>query len=172
VRPSRWLLYALVLGTALLVQVTALDRLPFPGGGRPQLLVVSVVAVALTCGPLRGAVIGFVAGLFADVVPPGDSTLGRIALVLAVTGYLAGLFEEVEERSVLLPLGLVILATVWVGFGYTLIGSMVAGGGGADWHELLRSLPSAVLYDVVLTPFVIPFVATLVRRLEPEPSLR
>jgi hypothetical protein len=33
-----------------------------------------------------------------------------------------------------------------------------------------RTLPSSVLYDVVLTPFVVPLVAAVVHRLEPDPS--
>jgi hypothetical protein len=37
---------------------------------------------------------------------------------------------------------------------------------------LAQGLPSSVLYDVVLTPFVVPSVAAVSRRLEPDVSRR
>jgi hypothetical protein len=40
------------------------------------------------------------------------------------------------------------------------------------FHAMARSLASSVPYDVVLTPFVVPLVAGLVRRLDPDPLRR
>jgi rod shape-determining protein MreD len=78
----------LLLVVALLAQVTAGNRLPLPGGP-PQLVVLGVAVVAITCGPSGGAWAGFGAGLAADLL--SAHTLGRLALVLTPIGYLIGL---------------------------------------------------------------------------------
>ena len=41
----------------------------------------------------------------------------------------------------------------------------------ASWSALGQVLPASVLYDVVLTPFVLPLVAALSRRLDPDTRL-
>ena len=84
-----------------------LAALPLPGAA-PELLVVVVVAYALAEGPFSGAVTGFVAGLLADLL--ADHALGRLALVLAVVGYLAGQVHDGTERSTLLPFAVVAAA--------------------------------------------------------------
>src|SRR3954469_22657726 len=83
---------AMVL-TALLLQAVVVNRIELPGSG-PDLLVLIVVAFALGAGPTYGVLLGFLAGLAADVLPPADHTLGRLALAYAVIGYLAGLGED------------------------------------------------------------------------------
>ncbi|TYB63839.1 rod shape-determining protein MreD [Nonomuraea sp. PA05] len=72
---------------APLVQVVLVNRSPWGG---PDLVVLAVVWAALARGPVWGCVAGLVAGLAADVTPPADGTVGRTALVLSVTGLLAG----------------------------------------------------------------------------------
>ncbi len=56
----------------------------------PDLLLPVVVAGALVGGPVRGALIGLVAGWLVDLVPPGAVVLGTGALAYAVCGLLAG----------------------------------------------------------------------------------
>lgn len=76
---------------APLAQVLLVNRSPWGG---PDLVTLVVVAAALTRGPVWGCLAGLVAGLAADVTPPADGTLGRTALVLAVTGLLVGLAKR------------------------------------------------------------------------------
>jgi hypothetical protein len=41
-----------------------------------------------------------------------------------------------------------------------------------SWPRVYQLLPTAVIYDVVLGPFVVSAVLLLVRRFEPDPAYR
>jgi rod shape-determining protein MreD len=152
--------------TLLPVQHSVIARLPLPGIG-PDVLVVLVVAVALARGPVVGMVMGFCTGLAADLAPPADHTLGRLALAYCVAGYLAGLLADEAERSAFAPMIVVALIAVFVVGTYAALGALL-GDARITVAALGRTLPSSVLYDVVLTPFVVPLVGAVVRRLEPQ----
>ncbi len=161
----RALLAVAVIGTSLVLQAALINRLPLPGGW-PDLTVVCVVAFAFTGGPVYGAVLGFCAGLAADVLPPADHTFARLALAYAVVGYLAGLLEDAEERSVAASVVIVAFASavavaLFAGAGILVGDQRVTG------LAVTRSLIATVIYDVVLAPFVVPLVAAAVRRTEP-----
>jgi rod shape-determining protein MreD len=151
--------------TALLAQVTMLNRIPLPDG-RPDLVVLVVVALALVRGPEYGALVGFVSGLAADVVPPADHTLGRLALAYAVVGYAAGLLEDAEERSVLTTVLVVAAGSALAVIGYAGVGALV-GDERITLTALGASLVATVIYDVVLAPFVVPVVSGAARRADP-----
>lgn len=165
----RLLLGAVTVTTALLLQTTVLSSLPLPGAA-PELLVVVVVAFALAEGALSGAVTGFVAGLATDLL--SDHSLGRTALVLAVVGHLAGQVHDDTERSTLLPFAVVAAAAtgavlLYAGEGLLLADPRISAA------ALLRALASSVPYAVVLTPFVVPVVGALVRRVDAvDPAAR
>ena len=164
----RFLLGAVTVLTALLVQSTVLARLPLPGGV-PDLLLVLVVAFALVEGPLSGTVTGFVTGLLADL--GSAHALGRSALAYALVGYLAGLLQDDRPRSPLLPVVAVAAAAVGAVATYALEGLLLGDPritGPAFW----RSLGGTVTYSVLLTPLVVPVVGALVRRLDPDPFRR
>lgn len=161
----RRLVAAAFILTALLVQVTIVNRLPLPDG-RPDLLVVVVVALALVRGPEYGAIIGFVSGLAADVVPPADHTVGRLALAYAVVGYAAGLLEDAEERSVLATVLVVAAGSAAAVIGYAGVGALI-GDERVTLDALRNALLATVIYDVVLAPFVVPVVSGAARRAEP-----
>jgi rod shape-determining protein MreD len=165
VRGRQDLLAVAVVLTALLAQVCVLNRLPLPIG-RPDLLVVVVVAFGLVGGPQRGAVVGFATGLAADLMPPSDHLAGRLAFAYTIVGYLAGLLEDVEERSVfttilVVAFGAGISVVVYAGLG------VLVGDPTVTAHTLARGLVATVVYDVVLAPFVVPLVSAASRRLEP-----
>jgi rod shape-determining protein MreD len=161
----RSLLAIAVVLTALLVQAVVVNRLPLPGTG-PDLPVLIVVAFALGAGPTYGALLGFLTGLAADVLPPADHTLGRLTLAYAVVGYLAGLVEDVEERSVLTTVAVVAAASGVAVVLYAGVGGLV-GDHRVTANAVAHSLVSTVIYDVVLAPFVVPLIAVAVRRAEP-----
>jgi rod shape-determining protein MreD len=166
--PRRFLLAAATVLTALLVQDTVVTKLPLPGAA-PDLLLVLVVAYALVEGPLSGMTTGFVAGLLADSL--ADHQLGRLALVYAVVGCATGYIEDDTERSILLPFAAVAAGAaggvlLFAGEG------MLLGDLRVTLHAVGRSLVSSVPYAVVLTPFVVPVLSGLVRRVEPEPMRR
>jgi rod shape-determining protein MreD len=161
----RVLLTAVLLTTAALLQVVVLQAIPFPGA-TPDLVLLVVVALALVQGSNEGAVVGFAGGLLLDVMPPSDSQVGRWALVLALVGWFAGRASDAAEESALVPVLVVALAAggsvlAYAGIGYAL------GDLGVSGSAVVRVLPWAVLYDVVLSPFVVPGVMWLARRVEP-----
>jgi rod shape-determining protein MreD len=161
----RGLLSTAVVVTALLLQVVVINGLHLPLG-HPDLALVCVVGLALAGGPTFGTVLGFCVGLAADVMPPADHTIGRLALAYAVVGYLAGLVEDMEERSVVTTVGVVAVASgvaviLFGGIGALLGDIRITAG------TLTRSLGAVVIYDVVLAPFIVPLVSGALRRVEP-----
>lgn len=165
--PRILLAVALVIPAAI-VQLGVLARVPLPGG-HPDAVLVLVVAMALSWGPLGGALVGFGAGLLVDVVPPADHPAGRVAFTLTLVGYLAGLLYVEATRSTLLPLAIVAVSSVTALVVSAAIGA-VLGDPRVQWAAVGRTLPALALYDVVLTPFVLPAVAFLARRLESAAS--
>jgi rod shape-determining protein MreD len=164
----RGLLAAAVLSTALVLQVSVVNPLGLPVG-HPDLMLLGLVALALAAGPTWGTAMGFAAGLAADVVPPADHTVGRLAMAYALVGYAAGLLDDIEERSVLTTVAVVAVAgasvvLIFAGVGALLGDPRVAAG------SVTKSLTATVLYDVILAPFVVPLVSGAVRRAEPVTS--
>src|SRR5262245_36963317 len=102
---NRLLLAASLVVVALVIQVSVLARLHLPGAV-PDLMLLVVLGLALVYGHTGGALVGFGAGLLADLAPPADHAVGRYALVLAVVGYFAGLVkpDKGQVRSALGPM--------------------------------------------------------------------
>ncbi|MFE9423370.1 rod shape-determining protein MreD [Kitasatospora sp. NPDC006697] len=166
---KRVLLAAVLLLLALVVQVSVLGRLQLPGA-TPDLLLLVVVGLALVFGPTGGSLTGFAGGLLADLAPPSDHAIGRYALVLCLMGYAAGMFraEPGRQRSVLVPLLVVAGSAVLSTLLYALVGALV-GDTAARHVGLPGLLVSAVLYDLLLAPFVVPAVMLLARRFDGGP---
>lgn len=165
---QRLLLGVATVVTAVLLQVTVVGRLPLPGAA-PDLVLVLVVGFALAEGPMAGMTTGFAAGLLADGLSAHE--MGRLALACAVVGYVTGMLQDETDRSTLQPFGAVLLGAVVFLVTYTgegvLLGDPRLGG-----HAVVRAALSSVPYDVVLTPFVVPLVTGLVRRLDVDPLRR
>ena len=66
-------------------------------GAEPDLLLVTVVVVALVAGSITGAIAGFAGGLLVDVMTL--DTLGTTSIVLTVAGYWAGRYGETTGRG-------------------------------------------------------------------------
>ncbi len=165
---QRFLLGAASVVTALLLHVTVISRLPLPGAA-PDLVLVLVVAFALAEGPMSGLTTGFVAGLLADGI--SDHELGRLALAYALAGYVTGMLQDNTDRSTLLPFGAVLLGAV-TALGAFVLEGVLLGDPRITLQPVLRAAVSSVPYDVVLTPFVVPLVVGLVRRLDVDPLRR
>jgi rod shape-determining protein MreD len=165
---QRFLLGAASIVTALLLQITVIGRLPVPGAA-PDVVLVLVIAFALAEGPMSGLVTGFAAGLFADALSAHE--MGRLALAYAIAGYLTGLLQDDTERSTLQPFGAVLLGALAALSAFSLEGILLADPR-TTLQPVLRAALSSVPYDVVLTPFVVPLVSGLVRRLDVDPLRR
>ncbi|MBN0046312.1 rod shape-determining protein MreD [Streptomyces actuosus] len=168
-RVNRILLSTVLVVVALVVQVSVLARLHLPGAV-PDLLLLTVLGLAMVYGHVGGALIGFGAGLLADLAPPADHAAGRYALVLCVIGYCAGLIkpENGQVKSATGPMVTVVAAAIGSTLLYAGVGALV-GDTAARHVGLTGLLFSAALYDLLLAPFVVPGVMALARRAENDP---
>ncbi|GAA3234611.1 rod shape-determining protein MreD [Streptomyces sp. XM83C] len=168
-RVNRILLSTALVVVALVVQVSVLARLHLPGAV-PDLLLLTVLGLAMVYGHVGGALIGFGAGLLADLAPPADHAAGRYALVLCVIGYAAGLIkpETGQVKSATGPMITVVAAAIGSTLLYAGVGALV--GDTAARHVGLPGLLfTAALYDLLLAPFVVPGIMALARRAENDP---
>lgn len=168
-RFNRMLLSTTLVVVALVIQVSVLARLHLPGAV-PDLLLLTVLALAMVYGHVGGALIGFGAGLLADLAPPADHAAGRYALVLCVIGYLAGLAkpDNGQLKSATGPMAVVVAAAIGSTLLYAGVGALV-GDTAARHVGLTGLLFSAALYDLLLAPFVVPGLMALARRAENDP---
>ena len=166
---NRILLSAALVVVALVVQVSVLARLQLPGAV-PDLVLLTVVALALVYGHVSGALVGFGAGLLSDLAPPADHAAGRYALVLCVIGYVVGLTrpEKGQIRSATGPMAAVVAAAIGTTLLYAGVGALV--GDTAARHVGLGSLLfTAAVYDLLLAPFTVPLIMALARRVDNDP---
>ncbi|MEO3973410.1 rod shape-determining protein MreD [Streptomyces sp. CAU 1734] len=168
-RFNRMLLSTTLVVVALVVQVSILARLQLPGAV-PDLLLLTVLGLALVYGHVAGAFIGFGAGLLADLAPPADHAAGRYALVLCVIGYLAGLArpENGKLKSATVPMLVVVAAAIGSTLLYAGVGALV-GDTAARHVGITGLLFTAAVYDLLLAPFTVPFIMALARRSESDP---
>ncbi|MBX6767117.1 MAG: rod shape-determining protein MreD [Actinomadura rubrobrunea] len=162
---GRGVIAALVVAVALILQVSAADRLPLPGDVTPDLVLLAVVALALVNGSLTGVVTGFCAGLAADIIPPADHTLGRYALVYCLIGYVCGMAAAELDRQTFVPFMAVAVGALAGTVLYALTG-MLLGDPRAAWDVAARIVPLQVFYDVLASPFVVWAVLRVTRRYE------
>jgi rod shape-determining protein MreD len=159
------LIGALVL-VAVIVEVTLLSRLGLPGA-TPDLVVVTVVAIALAMGPVQGAVAGFAAGVLVDLAPPGDTVLGVNAIVYIAVGYITGFVVDPRDRTVPIMIGMVGLAAGATAIATAALDTLL-GSDRVEWGQVAGMALSSALYAVIMAPVVILAVAWLVRRTTPE----
>ncbi|MFB7506074.1 rod shape-determining protein MreD [Streptomyces broussonetiae] len=168
-RFNRILLSCALVVVALVIQVSVLARLHLPGAV-PDLLLLTVLGLAMVYGHVGGCLVGFGAGLLADLAPPADHAAGRYALVLCVTGYFAGLARPGNGRlkSATGPMAVVVAAAIGSTLLYAGVGALV-GDTAARHVGLPGLLISAALYDLLLAPFVVPAIMWLARRADNDP---
>jgi rod shape-determining protein MreD len=137
-----FLLAAALVVVLPVIQVVVVNRLSLPGLG-PDLVLAGVTAFALASRPTSGAVLGFAAGLAADLAPPADHSIGRHALVMCLAGWFCG--RVPAEGTAGLRAGTAALAAL----GATLLDAalaLVLGDEAA--HHVLGGLPGALAWTV------------------------
>jgi rod shape-determining protein MreD len=161
------LVLAAVVVVAVLLQSTVLAELRL-AGVRPDLLVLTVVAVAMASGPTSGAVFGFSAGLVGDLL--FDLPVGVSALVYTAVGFAVGtarVYVTSHRPVVHLALaGAASLASVWCS------GLLLRVFDLSSWEAVARSGPLVALYNLLLAPFVYPVVRALAERVPAKPAQR
>jgi rod shape-determining protein MreD len=151
---------------ALVLQVTVFPHVAWQGIV-PNLVLLVVVAAALTRGPEFAAALGFVGGVALDLAPPADHVAGRWALALVIVGYLAGRLRQ-DQKPTTTTVVLTVAGASFVGSSVFALTGMVLDDAGTDVGGLLTVVLVAVLWDVLLTPFVLPPLLAMFRKLEPE----
>jgi rod shape-determining protein MreD len=159
-----------IIGSAILiaviVELTLLARLGLPGA-TPDLVVVTIVALALAYGPLPGALAGFSAGILIGLAPPSDGILGVQAIIFTLVGLVTGAVVEPRDRSVPVIVGMVSLSTG----GVVLLNALflaVLTGNRVVWENVPELTLTAALYGLILAPLVVPGIGRIVRTLTPE----
>ena len=133
-------------------------------GGSPDLLLVTLVVVALLRGALFGAFCGFFAGLIVDTT--ALAVLGTSSLLLTLVGYWVGRYGETTGRDPPhAPLVAVATATVFYAAGGLALHSMV-GAAPLVRHVLVDALLPTLALNVLLTPIVYALFRRLFKPLE------
>ena len=140
------------------------------GGVVPNFLLVVVVTLALVEGPTAGASAGFAAGLIFELI--GSGPVGPMVLVLAVTGYMAGLLHEnMFAEGWLLPLTVLAVASIASTLAYGLMLDLLGVGGPFVLTFFTKMLPEA-LYDTALGLLIYPWLARFLRQDRPMTTFR
>ena len=153
---------------AVIIQLTLLSRLGF-AGATPDLVVVTVVALALALGPVPGATAGFAAGVLLDLSPPSDTLIGVNAIIYLVIGFIAGYWVDPRDRTLPIMAAIAALSTGSAALGTAAVDT-VLGGSNVNWTEVPWVTLTAAFYGLVLAAAVIPLIGILTRRLVPEMS--
>jgi rod shape-determining protein MreD len=154
---------------AALLQSLVGPSLPLVGG-RPDFVLVVVLAWAMLRGSIEGAIVGFIGGLILDSVT--YTPFGFSSAVLGLCGYLVGI-PEVNVYRGNLPyfFGAAALATI----GYHTLFFLLLQANGLGLPPLLETyataLPAALLNPILLAPTFI-ICRRLLRALDGWTQLR
>ncbi len=155
---------AVVLFVAAVAQVSIFSQVHV-FGAVPDLLLVSLVAIALLRGSVVGAVGGFFAGLVVDTATLG--TLGLTSLVLTLAGFWIGRYGETTGRDrAHAPFLSVAVVTVLYQLGLLVVHFVL--GESAPAGAVARSLLPAIVLNLILTAPVYAVVRRLLRPAQRE----
>jgi rod shape-determining protein MreD len=144
IRPAK---AAVLFFFAAIVQVTIVGSIGILGGA-PDLVLVLLVAVALTQGSIFGAITGFWAGLLLDIATLG--TLGFTSLLLTLAGFWIGRYGETTGRDrAHAPLLSVAVVTVLYAVGAIVLHFMLREPAPARL-VLVDALPASVALNLLL----------------------
>jgi rod shape-determining protein MreD len=150
---------AVLLFVAAVVQVSIFAQVSVFGAA-PDLLLVTLVAVALLRGSIAGAVGGFFAGLLVDTASLG--ILGLSSLVLTLAGYWIGRYGETTGRDRgHAPFLSVAVVTVLYQFGLLVVHFVI--GERAPAGAVVRGLAPAIVLNLLLTAPLYALVRRLLR---------
>jgi rod shape-determining protein MreD len=154
---------AVLVVAVVIVQVSVLSSLEVLGG-RPDLVLVTVVAIALLRGPIFGAAGGFAAGLLLDSATL--ATLGVSSLVLTLAGYWTGRFGETTGRDRAHAPFLSVAVVTILFAAASLVLHFMLGAQPSARLVLVDALPPTVLLNLLLTAPVYALCGRLLRRPE------
>jgi rod shape-determining protein MreD len=155
---------AALIFVAAIVQVTLLADVDVFHGA-PDLVLVTLVAVALLRGTIFGAAAGFGAGLVIDTATL--QTLGVTSLLLTIAGYWIGRYGETTGRDrTHAPFVSVAVVTVLYSVGALVLHYMLGDPASAQ-RVLVDALPFQLIFNLLLT---LPVYALCRRLFRPPPT--
>lgn len=158
-----------LLFVAAILQVSIVGSIQI-AGGTPDLVLVTLVAIALLRGAIVGALAGFFVGLVLDTAYLGR--LGETSLLLTLAGYWIGRYGETTGRDRShAPLLSVAVITILYAAGALAL-HVVLGDAVDARTVLLDALIPAVLLNLLLTFPVYALVRRVLGRPEWSPEVR
>jgi rod shape-determining protein MreD len=155
---------AVLLFVAAVAQVSIFSQIHVLGAS-PDVLLVTLVAVALLRGSVVGAVGGFFAGILVDGATLGE--LGLTSLVLTLSGYWIGRYGETTGRDrAHAPFLSVAVVTVLYGVGLLVVHFVL--GESAPAGAVFRGFAAAIPMNLLLTAPVYALVRRLLRPIDRE----
>ncbi|HBJ72441.1 MAG TPA: rod shape-determining protein MreD [Actinobacteria bacterium] len=168
-----WLRQLIILAMTLLIAVMTqsafLSRLGLPGA-TPDLILVSVLAVALAYGPAMGVVYGFAAGLLLDFSPSTQGVVGVNALLFMAAAFYAGRAINPRDRTVPLIIGLVAGTAAAVTLVRAMLDSLL-GQPTVVWANVPELMITGAIYAALLTPLVVMPLGWVVKKFTPEVAI-
>jgi rod shape-determining protein MreD len=157
----------LTLLIALMLQVAVVNRAPLPGAAGPDLVLLTVTALGAMLGPMTGLIAGFSGGLALDVAPSAGHLAGEYALVFCLAGYACGrmrdLVDPTEEHATVTSVTVMAVGAAGGEALKAALGLMLSDPD-VTGPAVKHVLPGAILYDLLLSPFVLWLVALAVAR--------
>lgn len=151
---------------ALALQTSLMPHLSWQGVV-PNLVLLVVVAASLTCSPRFAMVLAFGAGAAMDLAPPADHYAGRWALALVLVAWFVSVARQGGRPSPLQMVGTV-AASSFVAMSVFALSGVLLKDPVVGVGETLAVILAAVVWDVVVSPLVLPWVMKVFRRLTPE----
>lgn len=152
----RWFRIGVVLGLALVLQLTIFTDVRVAGVA-PELLALVAVSAGLVAGPDRGPLIAFAAGLLWDIYLP--TPLGVAALAFALAAFsIASIEGSLYGESRLQLIILVGIASALTVVAYACVGALVGQPG-----LIGVALPKVAIIAGIINGFLAPLVMPIVR---------
>ena len=134
-------------------------------GGTPDVVLLTLMGIALLRGSIYGASAGFAAGLLVDTANLG--TLGVTSLLLTIAGYWIGRYGETTGRDrTHAPFLSVAVVTLLYSVGALVLHYMLGDPASAS-RVLLDAFPFELIFNLILT---LPVYALCRRLFRPPPS--
>lgn len=162
----RWVVALAAVVVALVLQVSLFPHLAWQGIV-PNLCLLVVVAAALTVEAPFALLLGFAAGVMLDLAPPADHVAGRWALAFTVVAFLAARLRQ-DVRPTALAVVATVAAASFVATSLFALTGILLSDPAMSVSALLEVVLVAVVWDVLLTPFVLPPLMRLFARLSPQ----
>jgi rod shape-determining protein MreD len=139
---------AALVFVAAILQVTIFSQIDILGG-YPDVVLLTLVGIALLRGSIYGAAAGFFAGLIVDTA--NLATLGVTSLLLTIAGYWIGRYGETTGRDrAHAPFVSVAVSTILVQLGALILHYLLSDTVSAQ-RVLIETLPPKVALNLLLT---------------------